>query len=98
MRKGKAVYIQIFSLLLFIFCTNLFLPDASGNLWQGLNNCNIYNENWTIENARQSQVCDILPVFIYTENREQDTQNLRKYFQRLLSRFLFFPAANSGIA
>ena len=72
MRKGKAVYIQIFSLLLFIFCTNLFLPDASGNLWQGLNNCNIYNENWTIENARQSQVCDILPVFIYTENREQD--------------------------
>lgn len=72
MPKDKAVYIQILSLLLFIICTNLFLPDASDNLWQGLHDCSIYNENWTIETGSQSNMCDSLPVFFYTENSEQD--------------------------
>lgn len=72
MRINKAIYIQIISLILLIICTNLFLPDSSANLWQGLKNCTIYNENWTIETTAQSKSYDILPVFFYTDNNEQD--------------------------
>lgn len=72
MRKGKIVYIQIIALILFSFYNILLLPDTSNNLWQGLQSCNIYHENWTIETTEELQSYDILPTFFYTKNNQQD--------------------------
>ena len=72
MRKGKIVYIQIITLLLFSIVSILFLPDTSSNLFQGLDSCNIYQENWKIEDEDNLQACDELPTFFYTQNNKQD--------------------------
>lgn len=72
MQKEKAVYIQIIGYLLFIIATISFLPDASNNLWQGLRDCSIYEGDWQVETATQTEQFDALPVFFYTENEEQD--------------------------
>ena len=72
MQKDKAVYIQIIGYLLFIIVTISFLPDASSNLWQGLKDCSVYEGEWKVETATQTETFDTLPVFFYTENEEQD--------------------------
>lgn len=72
MRKVKIVYIQIITILLFSIFTILFLPDTSSNIWQGLHSCGIYEGNWTVETAGNSQTFDVLPVFCYTTNNHQD--------------------------
>lgn len=72
MRKGKIVYIQIITLVLFSFISILFLPDTSSNLWQGLHSCDIYEGNWTIQTNNELQSYNILPTFVYAKNNTQD--------------------------
>lgn len=72
MQKDKAVYIQIIGYLLFIIITISFIPDASRNLWQGLEDCSVYEGDWQVETTTQKEEFDTLPTFFYTENDEQD--------------------------
>lgn len=74
MQKDRLVYIQILSLFVFVACIILFTTDASANLWQRLRDCEVYNQNWTIESQSYSEYFETLPTFFYTENNEQEVR------------------------
>ena len=72
MKKRRSIYLQILFYVLFIAATLLFIPNSSADLWQGLHNCAVYDEGWTIDSRTSTYTYDALPTFCYIESEGQD--------------------------
>lgn len=72
MNRSKVIIFQIIFYFLFAALVLVFLPDASSNLWQSLQDCQYYDSNWEIRSQTQSDFVDKLPVFYHTAEDEQD--------------------------
>lgn len=72
MKKGRAIYFQITFYFLFIILVMLLVPDGSSTLRQGLEDCNLYSDDWTINDEAASFHYSTLPTFYYAPEEGQD--------------------------
>ena len=80
MNKKKAIYLQILVYILFILIILSFFPNSSAGLWQGLHDCEVYDEGWNIHSLMSSYDYETLPTFCHIESGENDlwlTRTLR---------------------
>ncbi len=72
MNRSKAIIVQIIFYILFAILVLAFVPNESGNQYQSLKDCRLYEDDWKAWSKSTSQNFDKLPTFYDAKADEQD--------------------------